>query len=64
MIYTFQKTKYFIFNFQDSIDSIIIFVDSAGYCITTPNIIFTASTFTACEFQHLLFWPYAIKRLN
>lgn len=55
MIHTFQKTKYFIFNFQDSIDSIITFLDSRGYCITTPKIVFTASTFTACECQHLLF---------
>lgn len=63
-IYAFQKMKHFLFNFQYSIDSIIIFLDSTGYCITTPNIIFTASTFTACKFQHLLLWPHAIKRFN
>ena len=37
MIYSVQKTKYFIFNFQDSIDSIIIFLDSTGYCYDNPQ---------------------------
>lgn len=55
MIYTFQKMKYFTFNFQNSIDNIIVFLDSTGYCTTTTNVIFMASAFTACEFQHLLF---------
>lgn len=57
MTHTFQKTKYFVFNFQDCIDSNIVFVDCTWYCITTPDIIFS-------EFQHLLFWLHAIKRLN
>jgi len=37
MIYSVKKTKYFIFNFQDSIDSIIIFLDSTGYCYDNPQ---------------------------
>lgn len=50
MIYACQKIKYFIYSFQNSIDSTVALLDSTGYCITNTGVFFIASTFIVCKF--------------